>query len=172
MAIPIDPVANERYEEAMAKAKCIILDGIKDHVVLDIAEKEMAKKMWNTLKTLYQLTFVQRRMLLENQLRATPDQELMVRTTLNAISEDWETFVQSILARTSLPDWEELWVDLRQEEIRWLTKARSSDKGVRIKKEEEEDVALASMGKQDKRKKKDLSKVKCFHCGELGNYAN
>ena len=47
----------------------------------------------------------------------------------------------------------------------------SSDKGVRIKKEEEVDVALASKGKQEKRKK-DLSKVKCFHCGELGHYAN
>lgn len=26
-------------------------------------------------------------------------------------------------------------------------------------------------GKQEKWKKKDLSKVKCFHCGELGHYA-
>ena len=26
-------------------------------------------------------------------------------------------------------------------------------------------------GKAKKRKKKDLSKVKCFHCGELGHYA-
>ena len=33
MAIPVDPVANERYKEVMAKAKCIILDGVKDHVV-------------------------------------------------------------------------------------------------------------------------------------------
>jgi len=48
----------------------------------------------------------------------------------------------------------------------------SSSKGVRIKKEKEEDAALASARKQEKRKKKDLSKVKCFHCGELGHYAN
>ena len=47
----------------------------------------------------------------------------------------------------------------------------SSRKGVRIK-EEEEDAALASAGKREKRKKKDLSKVKCFHCGELGHFAN
>jgi len=32
------------------------------------------------------------------------------------------------------------------------------------------DVALESEGKKEKRKKKDLSKVKCFHCGELGHY--
>ena len=35
-----------------------------------------------------------------------------------------------------------------------------------------EDVALTSAGKQEKRKKKDLSKVKCFHCGELGHYVS
>ena len=35
---------------------------------------------------------------------ATPDQDLMVRTALNAVFEDWETFVQSILGKTSLTD--------------------------------------------------------------------
>ena len=70
MAIPVDPVANDRYEEAMAKAKCIILYGVKDHVVPHIVEKEMAKEMWDALKILYKHTFMQRKMLLENQLRA------------------------------------------------------------------------------------------------------
>ena len=32
-------------------------------------------------------------------------------------------------------------------------------------------MALASEGKQEKRKRKDLSKIKCFHCGEMGHYA-
>ena len=99
------------------------------------------------------------------------DEEMLVRTALNAILEDWEVFVHILLGKSNLPDWEELWVTLRQEEIRPLTKAGSSSKGVRIKKEEKEDAALASAGKQEKRKK-DLSKVKCFHCGELGHYAN
>ena len=70
MAIPVDPVSNERYEEAMTKAKCIILNGVKDHVVPHIAEKETAKEMWDTLETLYQHTSVERKMLLENQLRS------------------------------------------------------------------------------------------------------
>ena len=51
-----------------------------------------------------------------------------------------------------------------------MTKVGSSGKGSRIKKEEE-DVALASAGQQGKRKKKDISKVKCFHCGDMGHYA-
>ena len=33
VAIPVDPANNEKYEDPMAKAKFIILDGIKDHVV-------------------------------------------------------------------------------------------------------------------------------------------
>ena len=46
----------------------------------------------------------------------------------------------------------------------------SNSKGIKVK-QEEEDVALASEGKQEKQKKKDLSKIKCFHYGELGHYA-
>ena len=40
---------------------------------------------------------------------STLDLELMVRTALNAVSEEWETFVQSILGRTTLSRWEEMW---------------------------------------------------------------
>jgi len=68
----------------------------------------------------------------------------MVRTTLNAVSKEWEVFVQSILGRATLPNWEEMWVALRQEEIRRVTKMGSSNKGIIIKKEEEVDFALAS----------------------------
>ena len=54
----------------MARAKSIILDGDKDHLVPHIAEKETTNEMCEALKKLYQHTFVQRRMLLENQLRS------------------------------------------------------------------------------------------------------
>ena len=39
ITIPVDPNDNDKYEELMARAKCIILDGVKDHVVPHIAEK-------------------------------------------------------------------------------------------------------------------------------------
>lgn len=105
----------------MAKAKCIILYEVKDYVVQHIFEKNTTKEMWDTLMKSYQGTSVQRKMLLENQLQsyqmqkgedidhflsrlqeirdqlnsigATPDQELMVRTALNALFEEWEKFV-------------------------------------------------------------------------------
>jgi len=43
---------------------------------------------------------------------STPDLEFMVRTALNAVTEDWEKFVQSILGKAILPSWEEMWVAL------------------------------------------------------------
>lgn len=39
IAIPVDPTKNDRYEEAVARAKSIILDGVKDLVVPHISEK-------------------------------------------------------------------------------------------------------------------------------------
>ena len=66
IAVPVDPSDNDRFEEAMARAKCIILNGVKDHVVPHIVEKETVVEMWEAIKNLYQHTSVQRRMLLEN----------------------------------------------------------------------------------------------------------
>ena len=67
MAIPVDPADNENYEDVMAREKCIILDGVKDHVVPHIAEKNTTKEMWDTLMTLYHNNSVQGKMPLENQ---------------------------------------------------------------------------------------------------------
>lgn len=62
-----------------------------------------------------------------------------------------------------------MWAALCQEEIRRHSKTGSSNKGIKVK-QEEEDVALAFQGKQEKRKKKDISKIKCLHCGEMSHY--
>ena len=129
--------------------------------------------MWVALDTTYQGGFVQRRMLLENQMRlfqmqkgeeidpflfrlqtirdqliamgANLDEGPLVRTALNAVFEEWETFVHSILGKAALPSWADMWAILRQEEIRRFTKRQSSGSGsTRVKKEEEDDAAFAS----------------------------
>lgn len=56
---------------------------------------------------------------------STPDPDFMVRTTQNADSKEWETFVQSILGTATLPRWEEMWK---------MTKVGSGGKGGQIKK--------------------------------------
>ena len=80
--------------------------------------------------------------------------------------------------REKLPDWERLWLDLMQEEIRRSTRDGSSSK------EDEENCSLASKEKKGKEKdsdpksssshggkKIDKSKVRCFNCHEVGHYA-
>lgn len=79
-----------------------------------------------------------------------------------------------------------MWAYLTQEEMRrTLVKSsisNSSSKGSKGVKEEE-NVAFASKGKAkglsqgqglqgEKKKKKDLSKIKCFKCGKFGHYSN
>ena len=54
IVIPVDPADNDKYEEAMARAKSILLDEVKDHVVPHIAEKDTTNEMWEALKKLYQ----------------------------------------------------------------------------------------------------------------------
>ena len=106
--VDVDPL--KKYKDAQAKVKCMILDGVKDHVITNIVEKETTREMWEALTTLYEGTFIQQKMLLENQLReyhmqkgeeidpfllklqvirdqltsmgSTPDPEFMVRTAL------------------------------------------------------------------------------------------
>ena len=50
IAILVDLVENEKYEEAMTRAKSIILNRFKDHVVPHIVEKDTTNEMWEALK--------------------------------------------------------------------------------------------------------------------------
>ena len=98
--------------------------------------------------------------------------------TLNGVSDDWQVFVQSIMGRAALPIWDEMWATLKQEDLRRdLLKVKldksSNNSGSKPKLEEEDNTALASKGQQgQQRRKKDVSKVKCFICGEMGHYAS
>ena len=67
-----------------------------------------------------------------------------------------------------------MWEILCEEEIRRITKRQRSNSGTfKVKKEEEEDATLASKEQRHEvKKKRDLSKVWCFNCGELGHFAS
>ena len=82
------------------------------------------------------------------------DDVVIVRTALNAITDERETFVQSILGRADLPDWDSLWSILQEKELRRFTKRQHSPGLSKVKKEDEEDATLAS--KKQPKKKKDL----------------
>jgi hypothetical protein len=90
-----------------------------------------------------------------------------------------ETFVCGIVAREKLPDWERLWDDFTQEEMRVGSNHAGRQQG-----DEEENVALIGKGKSKTKKgssggatskgekKRDMSKVKCFACHKTGHYAS
>ena len=99
----------------------------------------------------------------------------MVRLALNAVTEEWQVFFQSILGRETLPSWKEMWAALKEEELRRdLVKCKlDGSSGSGLKNSKEENATLASKGQQGQpRHKKDVSKVKCFKCGEMGHYAS
>ena len=54
VAVPTDADLLKKCKAEMAKVKRMILDIVKDHVVLHIISRGTAKKMWDALTTLYQ----------------------------------------------------------------------------------------------------------------------
>jgi hypothetical protein len=70
-------------------------------------------------------------------------------------------FVCGVVAWEKLPDWERLWDDFTQEELRVDATQASQPKS-----EEEENVAL-HVKKSSGGGSKDMSKVKCFACHKL-----
>ena len=89
-----------------------------------------------------------------------PKSEL-VRTSLKSLSKEWKPFIKGIVARDKFPNWNRLWDGFIQEEL-W-------DEDFHKKIFYGENVVLIS--KMKGKAKKDLSKVKCFTCGENGHYA-
>ena len=102
----------------------------------------------------------------------------MIRSALKGFSKPWETFLRCVVARENLLNWERLWDDFMQEELRV-----GSSKAGKQPSSDEENVALAGKGKGKAKKspsggatskgdnKKDMSKVKCFACHKVGYYA-
>lgn len=65
VAEPADSNPLKEYKGEMVKAKHMILDGVKDHVVCHISSKGTPKEMSDALSTLSQGSSGQRKMYLE-----------------------------------------------------------------------------------------------------------
>eukprot|EP00253_Pinus_taeda_P004583 PITA_04583 len=150
----------------------MILDGAKDHVVCHVASKGTAKEMWDALATLYQGSSKQRKMYLEQKLRSAQMLEgERVDPFLTKLKETRDELA-------ALPNWDEMWAALKQEEPRRdLLKVKldgsSNNSGLKPKVEEEYNTTLALKGQQgQRRRKKGVSKVKCFRFGKMGHYAS
>jgi hypothetical protein len=172
---------------------------IKDHLIPHMSRKENAYEMWESLIKLYHSTNENQKMVLGEKLKSikmTKDENVvtyltrltqvrdelgvvweaivdneLVRIALNEVSKQWVVFVEGLVAREKLPNWERLWDDFVQEETR-----RGYVHGSSSTCHDEENVALITNNKKKLKKgpkggnkpkgewKKDMRKVKCFAC--------
>ena len=72
----------------------------------------------------------------------------MVSLALLGLPKSWYNYQDLVNRRENLPNWENLWFDFVQEEIRGNTKDKTSSKG-----DDEENCALARKAKKGKGKK-------------------
>ena len=68
LVVPVDPNPLKKFKENQARAKHLIMDEVKDHVVPHIVGKNTTNEIWTASETMYQEGSVQRKMLLENQM--------------------------------------------------------------------------------------------------------
>jgi hypothetical protein len=168
MVIPDPNDAQElaAHKKKEVKAKWVLLDSVKDHLIPHISEKKTTKDMYDALVGLYQSGNAKRKLILRHKLRsvemsksnivasylmritqirdqlvaigeAVDDTEL-VNVALNGFLGSWEPFVQGICAREKLPPFDRLWIDCIQEE------AQIESKNGKQRGSDDENQALAA----------------------------
>ena len=84
------------YRKNEGKAKRIIIDSVKDHLIPHISEQETAKKMFGALVGLFESNNTSRRLALRHQLKAIGDavtDDELVTIALNGFASSWDPFV-------------------------------------------------------------------------------
>ena len=129
--VPTDLMSLAAFKKKNVKAKRVILDLVKDHIIPHVAGRDYAFQMWESLSNLYQSSNQNRKMVLREKLRSTRmargesmtayltrvsqvrdelaavgetvDSAEVIRVALNGFSKSWETFVRGIVARENMP---------------------------------------------------------------------
>jgi hypothetical protein len=135
-----------KHKKNEKKAKRIVSDSVKDHLIPYISELQTARQMYEALSRLYESKDISRNLTLRNQLHnmkmensefvtsylmrvsqirdqlaaigdVISDKEL-VTTTINGFPTFWIPFVQGVCPRSKLPKFDKLWADCTHEESR------------------------------------------------------
>ena len=140
---------NAKHKKNEAKAKRILIDSIKDHLIPHVAELKAAKELYDALVGLFQSDNASTKLALRHQLRSimmsrsdsivsylrrvsqlrdelgvigdTIDDAELVTATLNGFSSSWDPFVQETCAREKFPKFDKLWTNCVQEKARLLS---------------------------------------------------
>jgi hypothetical protein len=178
---PEDEEAKAKFKKNEVKAKRILTDSIKDHLIPNVSELKTPKEMFDALTRLYESKNTSRKLTLRHQLRnvtmnksetmvnyfmkisqikdqlaaiGDPVEDVeLVTTTLNGFPPSWDPFVQGICARRRLPKFDKLWSDCTQEESRLISKTQKTN-------EDENQALVAQVKKRKKREEGSPKKSK------------
>jgi hypothetical protein len=143
---PDDVVGKAKHQKDTIRAKRIIVDSIKYHLIPYVSSKKTLKEMFDALNRLYEGKNLNRKMNLRTQLKNTRmqrgesiqeyfskilefnehleaigdtiDEDELVMTTLNSLTRPWDAFIQTICARKEKIKFDSLWEECIQEESR------------------------------------------------------
>ena len=145
MTKPTDKDKVEGFESLESKARRVILDGVKYHLITHLTQKKIVNDMWDTLNRLFESKNKNRKMTLNDKLHnikmnkdegvasyitrvaqfkdelavvgdIVPNSEL-VRIALKGFIKNWDVFVKCIVGKEKLPNWSILLDDFTQEDI-------------------------------------------------------
>jgi hypothetical protein len=147
----IAPVLVAEFRRRNNKAKRIICDAVRDHIIPHLTGKTCAFEMWEFLCKLYEISNENRIMVVHDRLRGIhmlEDESItsflgrytqiidelaavgevvnpnsLVRQAMNSFTKLWGPFVWGIVAREVMPTWERMWDDFVQEDIRLVAEA-------------------------------------------------
>ena len=125
------------------------MDSVRDHLAPQISEKRTTRKMFKTLKKLFEQSNINVTLTLRNKLlniKMTKSETIasyflritelrdklkcsgenlekkdLIMTTLNGLTPSWESFIQTISGPTKFPKFYKLWQECTQEETRITT---------------------------------------------------
>jgi hypothetical protein len=150
----VDAANNDAWKKKVAKVRRILLEGVQNHIVLNLHGKATPYAMWNTLTDLFQNNNDHRKLVLKDKLRKikmekgdsitkyltkfvqcwdelgsvgiTIDDDDFVRFSLLGLPKNWHSYQDSVNGREKFPDWDRIWSDLVQEEFKQNTRDGSS----------------------------------------------
>lgn len=143
---PTDDVAKAAYKKNQARAKRIIYDSMKDHLIPIISPLNIAKKCYDVLVKLIETKTPSQKRALKSKLcsiKMTTDDTIatfftkisqlkdqlitigenvedddLVQIAIDGLPPIWETIVSGVCAHENQPTFERFWIDCLQEEGR------------------------------------------------------
>jgi hypothetical protein len=143
---PEEDATKAKYKKDMVRAKRIIADSIKDHLIPQVSSKNTPKEMFDALTRMYEGKNINQKMDLRTQLKNTKmqkgetvqeyfsrvthfkeqlqeigdnlDEDEIIMKTLNGLIRPWDSFIQTICARKEKLQFDSLWEECVQEEAR------------------------------------------------------